>query len=605
MQKHSNRYAGLDGAHDRSRHGRLLQTRRYANQRRRSDNPDVAMLQQELDEMDRQLEEATRREASLRLELEEKRGEAEALRRVGEATGSAFDHEDMLKVTADIATQITGTDSCQVYLFDSARAELVLRAADASFANMVNKIRLKLGEGITGWVARERKPVAVSSKAYQDHRFRDFPGMDELEYESMLSVPLVTRGEILGVINVRTRKPHEYSRSQIRLLSGIANQVAGAIERSRRYRQLERHAVQLHTLSEVGQAITSNMYLEELLQLFVTMTARTMNFKICTVMLVDKDKGELVIKATQADSKEYTGKPNLKIGESVSGRAVAEKRVITVADVQRAPEYIFPDIAQRAGVRSIACIPLMIKGEVSGVLNCYTEKVHIFSMEELVILQALGAQAALAIEHAKLIVKSAVIQEMHHRIKNNLQQIVSLVRLEMRYSKYTTVEDALNDTLSRILAISTVHELLTRDDLDTVSIKKVAESILTATQQSVVPPGKTVHSSIVGDDFVLPTAKATSMALVLNELVQNAVEHGFKTLNDGRIQIQMSATETEYRVGVLNDGEPLPEGFKYSSSNSLGLSIVETLVRGDLQGTFTLENAKFDPGIIAIVQMPR
>ena len=197
------------------------------------------------------------------------------------------------------------------------------------------------------------------------------------------------------------------------------------------------------------------------------------------------------------------------------------------------------------------------------------------------------------------------IQEMHHRIKNNLQQIVSLVRLEMRYSKYTTVEDALNDTLSRILAISTVHELLTRDDLDTVSIKKVAENILNATQQSVVPPGKTIRSSIVGDDFVLPTAKATSMALVLNELVQNAVEHGFKTLNDGRIQIQMSATDKYYRVALLNDGEPLPEGFHFTSANSLGLSIVETLVKGDLYGTFTLENAKFDPGIIAIVEIPR
>ena len=94
--------------------------------------------------------------------------------------------------------------------------------------------------------------------------------MHEGEYESMLSVPLVTRGEILGVINVRTRRPREYTKNQVRLLSGIANQVAGAIERSRRFRQLERHAVHLHTLSEVSQAITSNMYLEELLQLFVT-----------------------------------------------------------------------------------------------------------------------------------------------------------------------------------------------------------------------------------------------------------------------------------------------------------------------------------------------
>src|SRR5207244_3926441 len=104
----------------------------------------------------------------------------------------------------------------------------------------------------------------------------------------------------------------------------------------------------------------------------------------------------------------YMKKPNLRLGESISGRAVAERRVITILDLQQAPEYSFPDIAQKAGVRSIASIPLMIKGEVIGVLNCYTEKVHLFTREELAILHALGTQAALAIEHAKLMVKSAV-----------------------------------------------------------------------------------------------------------------------------------------------------------------------------------------------------
>lgn len=591
---------------ERSRYNRAsLHSRRLSIVPRSGDDPDRSLLLDELAAREKQLREANILIENLQAEVEEKRGEAEALRRVGEATGSAFDLEEMLKVTADIAIQITGTDSCQVYLFDSTKNELVLRAADEGTAGMIGKVRLKMGEGLTGWVARERKPVQVSHKAWQDHRFKFFMELQEDQYESLLSVPLVTRGDMLGVINVRTRNPHEYTIHQVRLLSGIANQVAGAIARSRRYRQLERHAVQLHTLSEVSQAITSNMYLEELLQLLVTMTAKTMGYKICTVMMVDEQKGELVIKATQADNKDYTGKPNLKVGESVSGRAVAEKMAITVVDLQQSPEYSFPDIAQKAGVRSIASIPLLSKGQAIGVLNCYTEKVHVFGPEELVVLQALGTQAALAIENAKLLVKSAVIQEMHHRIKNNLQQIVSLVRLEMRYSKYKSVEDALNDILNRILAISTVHELLTRDDLDSVSVKKVAESILVATQQSVVPPGKSIRTSIEGDDYLLPLTKATSMALVLNELVQNAVEHGFKTLSDGRIHIQLKASDSEYRIAVINDGDRLPEGFTTRKSESLGLSIVETLVRGDLQGTFLLENAVYDEGIIAIVVFPR
>ncbi|HXG25151.1 MAG TPA: GAF domain-containing protein, partial [Chthonomonadales bacterium] len=261
-----------------------LRARRLLSARRRSDDPDVALLQEELEARERQLREAHRLIEKLRAEIEEKEAEADALRRIGEATGSAFDLEEMLKVTADIAIRVTGTDSCQVYLYDRDREELVLRAADETAHNMIGKIRLKLGEGITGWVARERKHVAVIRNAAQDHRFKYFPEIHEEEYESMLSVPLVAKGEVIGVINVRTRRPHSYTKHQVRLLSGIASQVAGAIEQASRTRQLEKTAVQLHTLSEVSQAITSNVYLHDLLDLFVQMTARTMNYKVCTVL---------------------------------------------------------------------------------------------------------------------------------------------------------------------------------------------------------------------------------------------------------------------------------------------------------------------------------
>lgn len=579
-----------------------MPSRRLIFARRRSDDPNVALLQTELERTERQLHEARLLVDKLRGELEEKSGEAEALRRVGEATGSAFDLEEMLKVTADIATSVTGTDSCQVYLYDKTRDELVLRAADESAKGMIGKIRLKLGEGITGWVARERKYVSVTSGASSDHRFKYFPEIHEEDYESMLSVPLVARGEVLGVINVRTVEPHAYSKSQVRLLSGIANQVAGAIEKTRRARDLEKTKVQLHSLSEVSQAIASNVYIDEVLHLFVEMTAKTMNYKICTVLLLDPEKGELILKATQAKSPEYQKKKRPKVGESIAGRAVSEGRVITVPDVRKHPDYLFPDVAAKAGVCSLASVPMVIRGVVVGVLNCYTEKLHGFSKEEIAILQALSTQAAFAVEHAKLMVRSAVIQEMHHRVKNNLQQIASLVRLQTHFSKYESADQALNDTLNRILAIAAVHELLSRDDLDTVSVKKVAEQILTATKQSVVAPDKALYTRVEGPDIRLPLNQATSLALVVNELVQNAVEHGFRNLNEGRIFIHLEETESEICLTVINDGEPLPEGFDLSTTKSLGLRIVTDLVRGGLGGSFTMEN---NDGILATVRFPR
>ncbi len=563
---------------------------------------DPGKLRAALEERDRQMSEAMSLIEVMQAEIEEREAEADALRRVGEATGSAFDLEEILKVTADIAIQVTETDSCQVYLYDRANDDLVLRAADETGQSMVRRIRLKLGEGITGWVARERRYVAISRNATRDHRFRYFPEIREEEYESILSVPLVSRNELIGVVNVRTRKQHEYSRIQVRMLSGIAYQVAGAIDKARRTRRLETTAAHLRNLSEVSKTVTENVYVDEMLQSLVDMTARTMNYKVCTVMLADKSTGELEIKATQSSSLEYTNKPRVRIGESISGQAVETGTVVMVRDVRTHPEYRFPDIAERAGLCSMAAVPLTYKGDIIGVLNCYTEAVHEFTAEEISILRSLGAQAALAIVAAKFMMKSAVVREMHHRVKNNLQQIVGLVRLQAKFSKYITVEDAMTDTLNRILAIAAVHELLLRDDLESVCVNRLAEQILSATKQSVVQPNTSIQMQVSGPEIWLPLAQATSVALVLNELVQNAVEHGFKDRTQGKVHVDLDDTGGRIEIRVTNDGQPLPEGFNPAANDRLGLRIVNDLVRGGLGGSFEMTGGN---GIEATVRFPQ
>lgn len=523
---------------------------------------------------------------------DERNAEGEALRRIGEAMGSLFDLEEMLQAVAGVAVQVTGTDSSQVYLFNDAKDTLVLRAVDAgSQQELVGKVRLKVGEGLAGWVAQHKEAVAVERDAYHDKRFKFVPELQEDKYESMLSAPLIYRTEIIGVINVRTVKPHTYTQTQVRFLQSIASQVSGAVENSRAYRKMERRASQLSTLSEVSKTITSDLYLEEILQLIVAATAKSMSFKICTLMLLDEDKQELVIKATQSASREYLKKPNIKLGESIAGRALAENRTITVYDLKRSPEYAQPEFARKEGLTSMASVPLLVKNKKIGVLNCYTDKPHHFSEEEISVLSALGSHAAIAIEHGKLMVKSALIQEMHHRVKNNLQQVASLLRLQLHYAGERSVEQVLTESLNRILAIASVHELLSREDLDMVSVKKVAESIVAATQQSVIAPGKHIRMGIEGPDILLPSSQATAVALVLNELTQNAVEHGFGDGSDeGQIAIALAEDAHQVSLRVTNNGTPLPLNFDIKRTDSLGLQIVESLVRGDLQGQFTLAN---------------
>jgi len=178
--------------------------------------------------------------------------------------------------------------------------------------------------------------------------------------------------------------------------------VGSAIENARLYEETRKKAMQLDVLSRVSKTIVSNRYLKEMLQLIVTMTAQVMNSKICSIMLLDNKKQELFIAATQSLSEEYTKKPNLKVGQSISGKVIKEKRPITVLDVTREPGYMYPEIAKREGIVSMLSVPMMIKERVIGVINSYTSYEHKFTDEEVKILQAIANQAAVAIESTNL-----------------------------------------------------------------------------------------------------------------------------------------------------------------------------------------------------------
>ncbi|MDD5194232.1 MAG: GAF and ANTAR domain-containing protein [Candidatus Omnitrophica bacterium] len=168
---------------------------------------------------------------------------------------------------------------------------------------------------------------------------------------------------------------------------------------------------QIKALSKISKAIVSDLYLEDILRLVVTVTAETMGSNICSLMLIDEKRKGLVIRATQSISEEYNKKPPLKIGEGIAGRVAGDNKPLIIRDVTKEKEYKHKDIAKREGLCSLLCVPLAVKGKVIGVLNCYTSKPHDFSETEINVLTSIANQAAVAIENAELMVKGRVIQE--------------------------------------------------------------------------------------------------------------------------------------------------------------------------------------------------
>lgn len=201
----------------------------------------------------------------------------------------------------------------------------------------------------------------------------------------------------------------------------------------------------------------------------------------------------------------------------------------------------------------------------------------------------------------ELKVKSAMIQELHHRVKNNLQTIASLLRLQSRRVKSEEARRALQESISRILSVAVVHQFLSQREARVINIYDVSQRIIDQTR-AIMDPSKRIQLNLAGPNVHLPTQQATACALIINELLQNAVEHGYEHRSTGVISIELQDEGDRVIIAVEDDGRGLPQDLSLDRIDSLGLQIVQTLVRDDLKGEFELES---DGGVRAIVTFPK
>ncbi len=496
--------------------------------------------------------------------------------------------EDLFSEIVQAICQLTGMDSCDMLLREG-DDRLALRASTI-VPELVGRVKLGKGVGLCGVAATTGKTVFVAENAQEDPRFARYPGFEYPVCQSITVFPMLkANGEAAGVVLLRKAEKWAPKPKEIAALESMGATAAALIVGYDHAFRSGNNSNRLGALSEVSRTIAQSPYLEEILQLLVNLTAQQFNFKVCTVRLLDETRGELVLRATQAPAKAYQRKRAIKLGESIAGRAIDQNKPQIVKDVQAEPDYIGHDLAAEQGLRSMICVPLMMQDRPIGVLSCYTTEVREFLPDEIKALETLAKQAAFSIENAKLQVRTTLMQEMHHRVKNNLQQVASLLRIQMRMSRYTTLEEALNDTLSRILAIASVHDLLSREDLDHVGVVSIAETLVHHQQSSLVSPDRRITFQVRGDDVTLSMNQATQMALVLNELILNAVEHGFSEASQGEVHITIEAPSDEVSIWVSNNGDPLPEDFDPTVASHLGLKIVDNLARA-LGGRFTMRN---------------
>ncbi|MGK2930196.1 MAG: sensor histidine kinase [Acidimicrobiales bacterium] len=234
------------------------------------------------------------------------------------------------------------------------------------------------------------------------------------------------------------------------------------------------------------------------------------------------------------------------------------------------------------------CLPITDRGEVTGAVVLIRDISELRRRDRL------------------LLSKDATIREIHHRVKNNLQTISSLLRLQGRRLGSDEGKAAIEESARRIRSIALVHETLSREAGDDVLFVEIARELSRMVEEGLVDPSRPFRVRVSGEAGSVPAAPATSLSVVLNELLQNAVDHAFPAGLDyderpGVVDVAMERTETELMIVVTDDGVGLPEDFDPTASTGLGLSIVRTLVESELEGELRLERSSGTPPRIGTV----
>ena len=188
--------------------------------------------------------------------------------------------------------------------------------------------------------------------------------------------------------------------------------------------------------------------------------------------------------------------------------------------------------------------------------------------------------------------KDATIREIHHRVKNNLQTISALLRLQGRRLESAEAKAAVAESVRRIRTIALVHETLSREPGDDVAFIEIVRPLLRLVEESLQSPDRPMRFKVIGDGGRLPATVVTPLSVVLTELLQNAIDHGFpEGEGGGNVVVSLNTVDAELQIEVIDDGRGIPEGFNLADQTGLGLSIVRTLVTTELAGSIDMRPA--------------
>jgi two-component sensor histidine kinase len=544
-----------------------------------------------------------------------------SLQRINGVSNSTMDLDQTLEIITKVVAEELHTELCTIFFYDELQRMLTLRATNGPRPLGGMHFTLRLGEGYSGWVAEKGRPLLVRD-ALTDPHFSTEVRTYSSEYHGLIAIPIIffgTTERLIGVISVQSADPREFTGQERTFVEVVAGIVAINIENGRLYEQtdeqLRRKVHELATMHRVSSIIASTLNVDEVLQIIATQAVHLSGAERSCIFELDAEERRLHVVAHYGLNSTLVRGLQLEVGQCCAGRTVQTGRPSMAVDCFHNDGHCFiprdPGISSE--IHSALCVPLQVKRKVLGCICIYSSHRHFLSSEQMQLVITFSNEAAIAIENAHLYeetrrgleLKSVLLRELHHRVKNNLATVAGILSLQRRRTKSPEVRRTLAESVNRVQGLAATHDLLAHEDVSEARVEDIARKIVGVANANLRPPETHITFEVEPCPIVIPSRAVTILALVLNEMVSNAIEHGMAGLQEGTVTVHGREENGMVIVQVLDTGTRLKqlEPGEEESSEGLGLSLIKNLI-GDLGGTFALWHKGDVDQTVAEVRFP-
>jgi PAS domain S-box-containing protein len=522
-----------------------------------------------------------------------------ALTLLAEVANSSLNIQEIARDTLHVALESTGMTSGGIHLVDPQNQRLHLYVQTGLPNELAEQVRvIDRGQTVPGVVAASGQSIVIGDMTTQS------PPVPSIAmpygFRATITVPVRAKGEVLGTLGLLSRQPVEFTPEIVEMVTAMGNQLGIALANARLYEAQVRENEKLTALVDISSGSAQQIELEPLLQRILERAAELLKADAAYLIRYDAGAEQVEVVAANANFAELV-RMRYPATEGLFGqiRARRQGRIFTRAEVT---EYGYSLFLRESNVRSALVAPLISRNELIGALHLtrHGQTGPDFTPANLELIEAFASRAAVAIDNAQLLkdlgrkneLLQLLIEEAHHRIKNNLQMVSGLLQLEAETVPGGRPAEFLRAAVGRIHAIAQVHNLLSEEMPEKVDVHTLVALIVNTVVSSATDADGAPEVTTDVEHLWLGADEAVPLALIVNELVSNSLMHGRAPPGQPlRTHIQCRETNGAVELTVQDNGGGLSSGQVERRRGGQGINIVTQLAQVNLRGAIRIQSS--------------